>query len=363
MAVYESKKITKDGRKYFFRVKYKDIFGKTHDYTSQKYKKKSDAITEEAIFRSTISEKKSNSSITISEIFCELVVVKQRTCKRQSIVKIKNQFKYLKPLENLKINDINLSRYNAWINYLDKQNINATYKNKILGVFKQIIKYSNKYYNTNADILKFVENFKNNNIIKEMDFFTLEEFKLFESVINEEAWKTFFEILYYLGLRQGEAQALTWKDISFKDGTITVNKTLTSKIKGLNWEISTPKTKSSIRTLPVKTSLLERLKRMNNEASQYKDYKDSWFVFGNSVPFKESTIATRKNKYCSEANLRQIRIHDFRHSCASLLINNGASITLVSKYLGHSKISMTLNTYTHMYKSELENVVSIINKI
>ena len=55
-----------------------------------------------------------------------------------------------------------------------------------------------------------------------------------------------------------------------------------------------------------------------------------------------------------------IRIHDFRHSCASLLIDSGANITLVAKYLGHSKIDETLNTYSHMYQNRLENIVQII---
>lgn len=52
--------------------------------------------------------------------------------------------------------------------------------------------------------------------------------------------------------------------------------------------------------------------------------------------------------------------HDLRHSCASLLIDSGANITLVAKYLGHSKIDETLNTYSHMYQNRLENIVQII---
>lgn len=58
--------------------------------------------------------------------------------------------------------------------------------------------------------------------------------------------------------------------------------------------------------------------------------------------------------------VKDIRVHDFRHSCASLLIDSGANITLVAKYLGHSKIDETLNTYSHMYQSRLENIVQII---
>lgn len=60
------------------------------------------------------------------------------------------------------------------------------------------------------------------------------------------------------------------------------------------------------------------------------------------------------------ARVKDIRIHDFRHSCASLLIDSGANITLVAKYLGHTKIDETLNTYFHMYQNRLDTIVSII---
>ncbi len=109
--------------------------------------------------------------------------------------------------------------------------------------------------------------------------------------------------------------------------------------------------------------VLNDLKTMKNNTMEFNDYKNEWFVFGNVFPFAETSIQVKKNNYCDKAGLRHIRIHDFRHSCASLLINQGASITLVSKYLGHSKISTTLNTYTHLYKSELENVTNILNNL
>lgn len=60
------------------------------------------------------------------------------------------------------------------------------------------------------------------------------------------------------------------------------------------------------------------------------------------------------------ARVKDIRIHDFRHSCDSLLIDSGANITLVTKYLGHSKIDETLNTYSHMYQNRLQNIVQLI---
>ena len=70
----------------------------------------------------------------------------------------------------------------------------------------------------------------------------------------------------------------------------------------------------------------------------------------------------RKKRNTELANVKNIRIHDFRHSCASLLIDSGANITLVAKYLGHSKIDETLNTYSHMYQNRLDTIIDIIER-
>lgn len=70
-----------------------------------------------------------------------------------------------------------------------------------------------------------------------------------------------------------------------------------------------------------------------------------------------------KNEYVKKAGVKQIRLHDFRHSCASLLIYKGASINVVSKFLGHPKIEETLNTYTHLYSNALSNITDLIDEI
>ena len=80
--------------------------------------------------------------------------------------------------------------------------------------------------------------------------------------------------------------------------------------------------------------------------------------------YQEVKQKLEDNKKLSNlAGLRKIRIHDFRHSCASLLINTNASITLVANYLGNTKIDETLNTYPHMYKNSLQNIVDIMDNL
>lgn len=83
-------------------------------------------------------------------------------------------------------------------------------------------------------------------------------------------------------------------------------------------------------------------------------------MFGNIDPLSATTLLDKKTKNDFMARVKDVRIHNFRHSCASLLIDSGANITLVAKYLGHTKIDETLNTYSHMYQNRLENIVQII---
>ena len=86
-------------------------------------------------------------------------------------------------------------------------------------------------------------------------------------------------------------------------------------------------------------------------------------MVSNAKTIADSTIYARRTKLANEANLHAIRIHDFRHSCASLLINSGANVTLVAKFLGHTKIEETLNTYSHMFSTALDSVVYVIDSL
>lgn len=359
------KKMLKSGIKYSFTLRYKDIYGNTKQYTSKGYDTKKEAELEEAKFRIKVQEKKiSLSNITFDDVFKEYIEYKSKLIKLQTLNKIKELSKYLQPLMNIKVNDLDLATYNKFNLYVDKEGYSVNHKNKILNLLKSLVNYSHKYYNTSDTILTFIENYKEvNPFKKEMQFFTYEEFLKFESIIDELDYKTFFEVLYYLGLRQGEACSLTWGDIDFNKSEVSINKTITTKLKGQLYTISSPKTKKSNRVLPIPKKLLESLKMLKEKAMQKKYFKENWFVFGDELPFRETTIQVRKNKYCKLAEVKQIRIHDFRHSCASFLIQNGASIVLVSKYLGHSKISITLDTYTHLYENELKKVSNLIDTL
>ena len=94
-----------------------------------------------------------------------------------------------------------------------------------------------------------------------------------------------------------------------------------------------------------------------------KGNSGNWFIFGGLNPLAPSTIGRKKNKYCDIANVKKIRIHDFRHSHASLLLSMNVPITVISERLGHSDINMTLNTYSHMIPKDEDKAVNILNQM
>lgn len=362
MPVYKSKtEKTKDNKIWYFKCNYRDIYGNIKQKKSKKYTTKEEATKEEAKFLLSIGENKVK-SLTFDELFNEYIEKKKEYVRPQTIIRNKNLYKYInKYLGNVKVGGLTFEQYEKFKYELNNTNLSTDYKNRIHKLVVAIINYSDTFYNVSNKVPKISDGFKNPlEKKKEMDFFTLEEFEKFISIINDEFWNILFSTLFYCGLRQGELQALNWNDIDFNKGTLNINKTLTTKIKGEKWSIFPPKTKSSYRIIPLTKKLNSSLKKHYNNQCKLDGFTNNWFVFGGIRPIPETTIQIHKNNYCKLAEVKQIRIHDFRHSCASLLISKNADPVLVAKYLGHTDVSMTLNRYSHMYKSKLDEIVNLI---
>lgn len=176
-------------------------------------------------------------------------------------------------------------------------------------------------------------------------------------------FKIAFELLYYCGLRRGELLALTWNHIDFDKKELLIKQNLVENRINGGYIITSPKTRSSIRTLPLTDFLLKDLEILFKENINKEKFNNSWYILGNEKYLPITNLMNRKNKNCKNAELKQIRLHDFRHSCASLLISKGSNVAVVSSYLGHSKIDETLNTYTHFFNSDLDRIKEILDSL
>ncbi|MDD5606860.1 MAG: site-specific integrase [Candidatus Pacebacteria bacterium] len=189
------------------------------------------------------------------------------------------------------------------------------------------------------NVVKETPQFKNpNEFKKDILFWNKKEFEQFINIIKDDiVYKTFFATLYLTGMRRGEIQALTWSD--FNKNELIINKTLTNKIKGVRYTILPPKTKHSNRIVKIPNNLIKLLQKLKSYYKDFEGFDNDWFIFGGHTPLSDSTIERKKNNYCKEAKVKTIRIHDFRHSHASLLVNMQIPITVISKRLGHTNIS------------------------
>lgn len=357
--------IYKTDRGYRVKVNYKDPFGNYKSKTSTYFKTKREAQEQEIIILNELKNNYSgNSSTTFKEVYESFLLMKKSTVKLTTYMTYKPLWSHCKQLANIKIKDFNISQYNAFKETIDKKNISIGRKNKIHRFIKSLIKYGQTQYDINNNILNKMIGFKNPNAIrvKNINFYTYEEFKLFISNVNNDIYNALFTLLYYQGLRLGEANGLTWNDIDFNKHELSVNKTVCTKIKGLSFFVTSTKKKASDRVLPLEEETERKLLKLKTYWQTFNNFKNDWFVFGGVRPLAESNIHNIKNKASAKAKLKRIRIHDFRHSCASFLINIGCPPNVVQKYLGHANLSITLDTYSHLYPSALIQATKLIKK-
>lgn len=352
MPVYKRK--IKNKVKYFAQVNFVDLNGSYKAKNSKYFDTKREAEVEEIRLKANFTEVKQQ-SLTLDDIFESYFLHQKSAIKESTLSKYRPLYEHIsKLLGDKKIDKLTKQEINLFKDDISNENLSTIYKNRILKFLKTLNKYAYHNHDVSNKLIENLSVFKNTES-KEMNFFTEDEFNIFIDHIQDIKYKSFFLVLYKLGLRLGEANALTWSDI--KEDKIIINKSLTTKLKGLDYKISTPKTKSSIRVLPIPQEVKDALNTLKTHYMEFVNFSESWFVFGGITPLKDTTITVQKDKAIKESKLKHIRIHDFRHSCASYYINKGASILLVSKLLGHASTKITLDTYSHLYPSELEQLI------
>lgn len=190
---------------------------------------------------------------------------------------------------------------------------------------------------------------------KSLTFWTKEEFDRFIRTFEQsDPYYIAFLVLYYCGLRIGELEALTVSDIDLEARTMTISKTYhLINGKGI---ITPPKTEKANRTITLPPFLVECIKR---HISRIYAADGSTRLFLAS----HSTYARQMEMHTKKAGVRRIRLHDLRHSHASLLIELGFSALLVSERLGHENVSTTLNIYSHLFPSKQSEVAERLERL
>lgn len=254
------------------------------------------------------------------------------------------------------ISDIDVLMVRKWQNELiNSENHYAdTYLKSIHNQLSAIMNFAVKYYH-----LPFNPAARCGSMGKKQaehfDFWTKDEFYQFVSYYeNDPKLKAIFYLLFFTGMRKGELYALTLLDFDFDKNTVSITKnTVKTKKKKIT---HSPKTKKSVRTITVPAEVMQMVETYSK---MLYDYNPTTPLF----PVSSNYLRNKMEQGCKKTGVKKIRVHDLRHSHASLLIELGISPLLISERLGHENIQTTLNTYSHLYPNKQQEIAQTLSSL
>lgn len=243
----------------------------------------------------------------------------------------------------------------------------------ILSSFKRVLAFGVKMdmLDTNPMDKIFIKNIK---IEKEekIKFYESVQFNILLAYLNsisnnsysEQALATYILLLLFTGLRAGEALALNWTDIDFRNKTLVINKSLNPRS-----EITTPKTKGSYRTIDLDDdtlNVLRKFKKIQMEIIRKLESRQPSMIF--YKPVKRSNSSNPHYHYssmqrgfqdlCRVSDIEYLGLHSLRHTHATMLLASGADFKVIQERLGHDSIKMTTDIYSHVIKESKREAVN-----
>lgn len=375
MPVYrkEKRKWTKDGRSYYFRTYYTDVYGNKKQKESKLYKTKIEAKDAEAEFLIKIKmSDETDKSINFETVYWEWLNLKRHSIKSSTYYGLKHRTEkhILSFFKKYKLHSIKINIINNWLENMKNKELSLEYINTIISYLKELFVYAKENYEFDNKVVNKIHKYKievsNKNNESEWNFWTYEEFNDFIQNVDNNFYYLIFNFLYFTGLRSGEMIALTWNDVDFTNKTLNINKTFTNKVEDQIYAITDPKTKKANRIIDLDDNLIEILKEHYEKEKNIYKFDKNMFIFGNIKYVSPTTLARNLNKYIKKAkkntnpNLKRITLHGFRHSHASLLFDLGCDEYDVAERLGDS-IEVVIKIYYHMFPNKKSRTIKAIN--
>lgn len=345
----------KKSGKWFAKFYYRDWQGSNRQKWKRGFATKKEALAYEREF---LEKQSSNPDMTFQSLW-ELYLEDMTARLKFSTIQTKKHIcetKILPFFGSKAVNEIKASDIRRWQNTLinSGKNYSETYLKTINNQLVAVINYARRYYDVNTNPCGQAGSIGKSRA-EEMQYWTLEEYLAFREGIRDKIFSYLcFEVLYWTGLREGELLALTSADIDLGRKMIDVNKTYSR----LHREdiITTPKTRKSKRKVPIPDFLCEELR-------EYIHAKYCLQPTDRLFPYTKSFLSHEMIRGCKKTGVKKIRIHDIRHSHASLLINQGCDALILADRLGHEKVSTTLNTYSHLFPHKQQSLVESLESL
>lgn len=364
------KPVKKDGKqKYRVRVNFTDTLGKNRQIERTAYGSDEAKQLELELNRSCKNSAPAQ-RMTILELYNQYITAKTHELRETSLKKTQGILtRHILPyLSDVKLDKLTSPVLQHWKQDIEKLDLSISTRKNIYKEFRAMLNFGVTLDYLPQNPLLKVGNFKAPlEEHKEMMFYTPNEFLKYIKVARELAetahdniqpwvFYVFFNIAFFTGMRKGEIYALTWNDI--KENEIHITKSLSQKLKGAD-RITPPKNKSSIRVIQMPDPLQLVLNEHYNRCKDMPGFTDEHYI----CLLRDTTLDKANRKIAELAEVKHIRVHDFRHSHASLLANNGINIQEIARRLGHSDIKTTLQTYSHLYPKESERALEVLNHI
>ena len=328
--------------KWLIQYRYTDWQGKRRKSTKRGFATKREA---EEWLRNFLITQKADFDMKFED-FWKMYCADMETRLREHTMRTKKYIVELKILPyfgNKRVNDITAADIRQWQNELIKMGYSPTYLKTINNQLSAIFNYAVRYYDLKSNPCEKAGSMGKSKA-EEMDFWTGEEFRKFiDSVMNKRLSYMAFMTLYWTGMRLGELLALNPKDVDLEKRTISITKSY--QRLGKKDVITPPKTPKSKRVITIPEFL----------AADIKDYMDSLYDLQEDdrlFPITKYYLEHEMQRGIKESGVKRIRVHDLRHSHASMLIELGFSPLEIANRIGHEKVETTLNTYAHLYPNK-----------
>jgi len=202
----------------------------------------------------------------------------------------------------------------------------------------------------------------------EMKTWTAGELRMFLDHVRDDRLSAAYHLAAMTGLRRGELLGLHWRDVDLNAGRLAVRETLLAVQDKLTW--SQPKTGKSRRSVALDTETIEALRAHRRRQLEERlawggAYTDNDLVFAreNGDPIHPNRFSEWFDRRLASAGVPRIRLHDLRHTHASLALAAGINPKVVSERLGHATISITLDTYSHVIPAMQEDAAEKIARV
>ena len=383
MAVFKAKTATKDGRKWYFSVCYQTANGERKRKKGKLYATKAEAGEAERQF--LVDKTFDRVDITLEEMYHQYLNYTEEYIKGSSKYckdgRIQNHI--LPYFGKMNIHEINFGTVIDWKDKINKtvksdgKPYAVSYKRTLFVELHALLNYGKEFCQLKENVATKVKNFseKTEEVItdeEKLRYITPDEYHLFTSVIDDIVYKVFFAFLYYMGVRRGEAQALTWEDILWKASQVRIIKTITCKTlerdkNGFQYKITNTKNLKN-RKIEMPDALIHLMAKLYQYYRKFEGFNDEWFVFGGYRHLAGTTINRRKNSYFKLVEktygkaINNITNHEFRHSHASYLISNGISAEYIAKRLGDT-VAIVLDVYAHLFPETEKEIIEKLNLI